>query len=54
MMRCILLRVYLLWGDTYLVETSEAAELVNAQGYRAVTKNGDVFEADRRHHRRLL
>jgi chromosome segregation protein len=37
--------VYLLWGDTYLVETPEAAELVNAQGYRAVTKTGDVFEA---------
>ncbi|MCW4014351.1 MAG: chromosome segregation protein SMC [Candidatus Bathyarchaeota archaeon] len=36
--------VYLLWGDTYLVETSEAAELVNAQGYRAVTKTGDVFD----------
>ena len=37
--------VYLLWGDTYLVETAEAAEQVTAQGYRAVTKTGDVFEA---------
>ena len=36
--------VYLLWGDTYLVEDTSAAELVNAQGYRAVTKNGDVYE----------
>jgi chromosome segregation protein len=38
--------VYLLWGDTYLVEDSEAAELVLAQGYRAVTKTGDVFETN--------
>ena len=37
--------IYLLWGDTYLVETPEAAEQVIAQGYRAVTKTGDVFEA---------
>jgi chromosome segregation protein len=37
--------VYLLWGDTYLVESPEAAEQVTAQGYRAVTKTGDVFEA---------
>ena len=37
--------VYLLWGDTYLVENPEAAEQVIAQGYRAVTKTGDVFEA---------
>jgi chromosome segregation protein len=37
--------VYLLWGDTYLVEDSDAAELVNAQGFRAVTKTGDVYEA---------
>lgn len=37
--------VYLLWGDTYLVEDPEAADLVVAQGYRAVTKTGDVFEA---------
>ena len=37
--------VHLLWGDTYLVDDSTAAELVNAQGYRAVTKSGDVFEA---------
>ncbi|TFH18742.1 chromosome segregation protein SMC [Candidatus Bathyarchaeota archaeon] len=38
--------VYLLWGDTYLVEDPEAAEMVNTQGYRAVTKNGDVFESE--------
>jgi chromosome segregation protein len=38
--------VYLLWGDTYLVEDSEAAELVLVKGFRAVTKTGDVFEAD--------
>jgi chromosome segregation protein len=37
--------IYLLWGDTYLVETPEAAEHVISQGYRAVTKTGDVFEA---------
>ena len=37
--------IHLLWGDTYLVEDSPAAELVVAQGYRAVTKTGDVFEA---------
>lgn len=37
--------VHLLWGDTYLVEDPTAAELVVAQGYRAVTKSGDVFEA---------
>lgn len=36
--------VYLLWGDTYLVEDNDAAGLVIAQGYRAVTKTGDVFE----------
>ena len=36
--------VNLLWGDTYLVEGPEAAEQVNAHGYRAVTKTGDVFE----------
>jgi len=37
--------VHLIWGDTYMVEDPTAAELVNAQGYRAVTKSGDVFEA---------
>ena len=37
--------VHLIWGDTYLVEDPTAAELVNAQGYRAVTKSGDVFES---------
>ncbi len=36
--------VYLLWGDTYLVENETAAEIVTASGYRAVTKTGDVFE----------
>jgi chromosome segregation protein len=36
--------INLLWGDTYLVETPETAEVVNSQGYRAVTKTGDVFE----------
>jgi chromosome segregation protein len=36
--------VYLLWGDTYLVENPGAAEDVNAQGFRAVTKSGDVFD----------
>jgi chromosome segregation protein len=38
--------IFLLWGDTYLVENSETAELVNENGYRAVTKTGDVFEVD--------
>jgi len=38
--------VYMLWGDTYLVEDDEAAETVNSQGYRAVTRSGDVFEVD--------
>lgn len=37
--------VHLIWGDTYMVEDPTAAELVNAKGYRAVTKSGDVFEA---------
>jgi len=36
--------VYLLWGDTYLVENEAAADIVNASGFRAVTKTGDVFE----------
>lgn len=36
--------INLLWGDTYLVENPEAAEKVNKQGFRAVTKTGDVFE----------
>ena len=36
--------VNLLWGDTYLVEDPETAEKVNARGFRAVTKTGDVFE----------
>jgi len=36
--------VHLLWGDTYLVENQDAAEMVVERGYRAVTKAGDVFE----------
>lgn len=36
--------VYLLWGDTYIVENEDAADIVNATGYRAVTMTGDVFE----------
>lgn len=36
--------VHLLWGDTYLVENEAAADIVNASGFRAVTKTGDVFE----------
>jgi chromosome segregation protein len=37
--------VYMVWGDTYIVEDANAAEKVAAQGYRAVTKSGDVFDA---------
>ncbi|MCW4049615.1 MAG: chromosome segregation protein SMC [Candidatus Bathyarchaeota archaeon] len=36
--------VHLLWGDTFIVEDPKTAELVVAEGYRAVTKMGDVFE----------
>ena len=36
--------VYLLWGDTYVVEDDDAADQVVAEGYRAVTRTGDVFE----------
>ena len=36
--------IHLLWGDTYIVEDPQAAALVTSQGYRAVTKRGDVFE----------
>ncbi|OGD44276.1 hypothetical protein A3K69_00405, partial [Candidatus Bathyarchaeota archaeon RBG_16_57_9] len=36
--------VHLLWGDTYLVEDPDAAEQVAAEGYRAVTRAGDVYE----------
>ncbi len=36
--------VYLVWGDTYLVEDEEAAQLVVAKGYRAATRSGDVYE----------
>ena len=37
--------VYMVWGDTYIVEDADAAEKVAAEGYRAVTKSGDVFDA---------
>jgi len=37
--------VHMVWGDTYIVEDADAAERVAAQGYRAVTKSGDVFDA---------
>ncbi len=37
--------VHMVWGDTYIVEDADAAEKVAAQGYRAVTKSGDVFDA---------
>ncbi len=37
--------VYMVWGDTYIVEDADAAEKVAAQGYRAVTRSGDVFDA---------
>jgi len=37
--------VYMVWGDTYVVEDADAAEKVAAEGYRAVTKSGDVFDA---------
>ena len=36
--------VHLLWGDTYLVEDPDAAEQVVSEGYRAVTRAGDVYE----------
>jgi chromosome segregation protein len=36
--------VHLLWGDTYLVEDAAAADQVVAEGYRAVTRAGDVYE----------
>ncbi|MBN2336188.1 chromosome segregation protein SMC [Candidatus Bathyarchaeota archaeon] len=36
--------VYMVWGDTYIVEDTDAAEKVVAEGYRAVTKGGDVYE----------
>jgi chromosome segregation protein len=37
--------VYMVWGDTYVVEDSDAAEKVAAEGYRAVTRSGDVFDS---------
>jgi len=36
--------VHLLWGDTYVVEDAAAADMVVAEGYRAVTRAGDVYE----------
>ncbi|HDI52640.1 MAG TPA: hypothetical protein ENF89_00670, partial [Candidatus Bathyarchaeota archaeon] len=38
--------VHYVWGDTVLVEDEEAALRVVAEGYRAVTLDGDVFEAE--------
>ena len=38
--------VHLLWGDTYIVEDENAAEIVTSKGYRAVTKSGSVFEPE--------
>ncbi len=37
--------VHLIWGDTYLVKDDSAALKVVAQGHRAVTTAGDVYEA---------
>jgi len=37
--------VHMVWGDTYIVEDADAAEKVAAEGYRAVTRSGDVFDA---------
>lgn len=37
--------VHLIWGDTYLVKDDSAALKVVAQGHRAVTTTGDVYEA---------
>jgi chromosome segregation protein len=36
--------VHLIWGDTYLVKDDSAALKVVAQGHRAVTTTGDVYE----------
>jgi chromosome segregation protein len=36
--------VYLVWGDTYVVDDATVADMVVAEGYRAVTKTGDIFE----------
>ena len=38
--------VHYVWGDTVLVEDEEAALRVVGEGYRAVTLDGDVFEAE--------
>ena len=38
--------VHLLWGDTYIVEDEDSAEIVTSKGYRAVTKAGNVFEPE--------
>jgi len=37
--------VHLIWGDTYVVKDDAAALKVVAQGHRAVTVTGDVYEA---------
>jgi chromosome segregation protein len=36
--------VHFIWGDTYLVKDDSAALKVVAQGHRAVTTTGDVYE----------
>jgi chromosome segregation protein len=36
--------VHLVWGDTYLVKDNSAALKIVAEGYRAVTVFGDVYE----------
>jgi len=36
--------VHFIWGDTYLVKEDSAALKVVAQGHRAVTTTGDVYE----------
>ena len=38
--------VHYVWGDTVLVEDEDAAIRVVGEGYRAVTLDGDVFEAE--------
>lgn len=38
--------VYFVWGDTYMVKTRRLARSLSSQGYRAVTKGGDVFEPE--------
>jgi chromosome segregation protein len=36
--------VHLIWGDTFIVEDPDAAEQIISNGFRAVTRSGDVFE----------